>query len=291
MRAQRPRLLTLPLLATVLVACSGAGPTPSPTPEPPFPDDAAFRLRVTTVQALPPPATFGWMPMVFISLDGKVLSGGAMPAIFPGPLVMPVIERQLTELGWAKIVLAAREAGLLGAVRDFTGGQMPPGSAATRLEIVADGQVYVITGDASRVMVCVTAPCNPQPGTPEAFGGFINKLTDLSSWLGGDVGAERMHVPSGYAILVGGPPDDQGMNQPPIAWPLEGGFAAFGKAVTNGAAERCGTVTGAQADALRAALQAATSITRWRDPADGTFHGLTVRPLLPGDSDPCEGLV
>ena len=98
-------------------------------------------------------------------------------------------------------------------------------------------------------------------------------------------------MPAGYAILVGPPPDDQGLAQPPMAWPFEAGFAGFGGALTDGSGGRCGTVTGEEAGTLRPGLTAATSITRWRDPADGSFHGLTVRPLLPGDGDPCEGLV
>jgi hypothetical protein len=246
---------------------------------------------VTAVQALPPAAIFGSMPSALVTLDGRVLMGGAVPAIFPGPLVGPVVERQLTPNGWNRIVAEAREAGLLGGAGDFTGGAMPPGSVATRLEIVADGKVYDLLGDASRIMVCVQAPCNPQPGTAEAFGGFVSRLGDLDSLLGADIGPESMHAPAGYAILVGPAPDDQGLAQPPMAWPFEAGFAAFGKPLADGSGGRCGMVTGEEAAALRPALSAATSITRWRDPADGSFHGLTVRPLLPGDGDLCEGLV
>ncbi len=238
MHLSRLRLVAVPLAALLLAAC-GSG-SASPTPEPTPPADAQARLRVTAVQALPPPATFSWMPSVLITLDGRVLTGGAVPAIFPGPLVSPVVERRITPNGWASIVQAARAAGLLGANRDFTGGQMPPGSQVTRLEIVADGQIYQLTGDASRIMVCITAPCDPQPGTPEAFGGFVSKLTDLGSWLGADIGPESMHTPAGYAVLVGPEPDDQGLAQPPIAWPFAGGFAAFGKPVVNGAGDRCG---------------------------------------------------
>jgi hypothetical protein len=289
MRPTRLRLLIVPLAATLLAACAGG--SASPTPEPTPPAQAQARLRVTAVQALPPPAIFGWMPTVVITLDGRVLTGGAVPAIFPGPLVGPVVERQLTPNGWTRIVAAAREAGLLGGARDFSGGAMPPGSMATRLEIVADGRVYDLLGDASRIMVCVQAPCNPLPGTPEAFGGFVSRLSDLGSLLGADIGPESMHQPTGYAILVGPAPDDQGLAQAPMAWPFEAGFAGFGKPLADGSGGRCGTVTGEEAAALRPALTAATSITRWRDPADGTFHGLTVRPLLPGDGDPCEGLV
>ena len=162
---------------------------------------------------------------------------------------------------------------------------------ATRLEIVADGRLHELIGDSGRIMVCVTTPCNAQPASPEAFGGFVSRLSDLGGWLGADLGPEAMHTPSGYAILVGPPPDDQGLPQPPIAWPFDAGFAAFGKAVADGSGSRCGSVTGAEAAELRPALAAATSVTRWRDPSDGTFRGLTVRPLLPGDADPCEGLV
>jgi hypothetical protein len=290
MRPTRLRLVILPLAALLIAACGG-GDSPSPTPEPTIPDNAQVRLRVTAVQALPPPATFSWMPSVVITLDGRVLTGGAVPAIFPGPLVGPVVERQITAAGWSKIVDAARAAGLLGANRDFTGGAMPPGSQVTRLEIAADGIVYDLVGDASRIMVCVTTPCDPQPGTPEAFGGFVARLTDLGSWLGSDIGPEGMHAPAGYAVLVVPPPDDQGLAQPSIAWPLAAGFAGFGKPVVNGSGDRCGSITGADVAAVRGPFGAANQLTKWQDPVDGTFHGLIVRPLLPGDADPCEGMV
>lgn len=288
MRPSRPRLVSLPLAGVLLAACTGSAPTPEPTP----PAEAKALLRVTMQQALPPPGMFGWLPSVVISLDGRVLSGGAVPAIFPGPLVSPVVERQLTAAGWAKIVAAARALGLLSGASDFTGGALPPGSMTARLELVADGRVFDLVGDPNRVMVCITAPCDPQPGTPEAFGGFLGRLGDLGSWLGADIGPESIHVPAGYGIVVGPPPaDDLGLVQPPIDWPLAGGFAAFGKALADGSGGRCGSVTGADAAALRAAFNAANQLTKWRDPTDGTFHGLVVRPLLPGDGDPCEGLV
>jgi hypothetical protein len=284
-------LVTLPLAAVLVAACTGSAASRPPEPEPTPTAGALARLRVTQVQALPPAARFGWLPSIVVSLDGRVLTGGAVAAIFPGPLVSPVVERRITDKGWNTIVTLARDAGLLGGIRDFTGGAMPPGSAATRLEIAADGRLYDLLGDANRVMVCVAAPCNPPAGSPEAFGGFVSRLYDLGSLLGDDIGPEAMHAPASYGILVGPAPDDQGLAQPPIAWPLEAGFAAFGKPLADGSGRRCGTVTGEEAAALRPALTAATSITSWRDPADGTFHGLTVRPLLPGDGDPCEGLV
>ncbi|HEY8238802.1 MAG TPA: hypothetical protein VIF63_05145 [Candidatus Limnocylindrales bacterium] len=290
MRRTRHSLLLVPLAAVLLAACSGSAPSPSPEPTPP--PEAKTLLRVTMQQALPPPSTFGWLPSLVITLDGRVLSGGAVPAIFPGPLVQPVIERRITPAGWARIVAAARAAGLLGGARDFTGGGVAPGGMTARLEIVADGKVFDLTGDPNRIMVCVTTPCDPQPGSPEAFGSFLSRLTELVSLVGeGNLGKEGVYVATGYALIVGSPPDDQGLAQPPMAWPLAAGFAAFGKPLANGSGDRCGTITGTDADSIRAALGQATQITKFRDPVDGSFHGLIVRPLLPGDGDPCEGLV
>ena len=292
MRTSSIRLITLGLAATLLAACGGAVASPSPSPRQEPPADAKVRLRVTAVQALPPNATFNWMPQVLITLDGRIIAGGAIPAIFPGPLVGPLFERQITPDGWARIVDVARAAGLLGLNRDFTGGQMPPGSQATRLELVADGLVYDLVGDASRLMVCVQAPCNAQPGTPEAFAGFVNQLYDLTTLVGAaNLGPEVPHNPAGYAVLVGGPPDDQGLNQPVINWPLPAGFAAFGKPLQDGTGGRCGSITGADVGLVRPAFTNATQITPWRDPVDDSIHGLVVKPLLPGDGDPCEGLV
>ena len=285
------RAPALALVAVLLAACGGAvAPSPSPQPEPPA--EAKVRLRMTAVQALPPGATFNWLPQVLITLDGRVLAGGAIPAIFPGPLVNPITERQLSAEGWARIVDAARAAGLLGLNGDFTGGQMPPGSQVTRIELVADGRLYDLRGDVGRQIVCVQAPCNAPPGTPEAFAGFASHLSDLTTLAGAaNLGPEQVHNPAGYAVLVGGPPDDQGLAQPVIEWPFAAGFAAFGKPLQDGSDGRCGSITGSDVGLVRPAFTAATQITPWRDPADKTEHGLVVRPLLPGDGDPCAGLV
>jgi hypothetical protein len=295
MRASRLRLLVAPLAAVLIAACGAAAPSSSPSApaDDPAPAEARFRLRVTSVQALPPTATFGSLPNVVISMDGRIFSGGAMTLIYPGPLVPPVVERQLSAAGWSQVVDAARVAGLLGGVRDFTGGQMPPGSLATRLELLADGQVHMLIGDPSRQLVCVTTPCDPAPGTPEAFTGFVNRLSDLASVVhAADLGPERPYTPAGYAILVGEPPtDEQGLAEPPVGWPLAGGFGAFGKPLADGSGGRCGVIEGVDLAGVRGALEAADQLTRWRDPGTGNLYGMMVRPLLPGDADPCVGLV
>jgi hypothetical protein len=290
MRAPSPRLAIVPLVAVLVAACGSPAASPSPQPEPPV--DATVRLRVTTVQALPPPSTFTWLPSIVITLDGRVLTGGAVPAIFPGPLVNPIVERQLTAAGWSRIVEAARAAGLVGSRGDLTDGLMPPGSQVTRLEIVADGIVRHLTGDAGRTFNCITTPCVPPPSTPEAFAVFVQSLGDLASITGpAELGPERIHEPGGFAVIVNpGQPDDQGIPQQAMAWPLAGGFGDFGDLLQDGSGGRCGLITGADVGVVRPAFAAATQTTPFRDPADGSLHGLVVRPLLPGDGDPCQGL-
>jgi len=284
-----PRQSLSLIVAMLLSACTGGAPSPSPQPSPP--SEAGFLLRATIVQAVPPGATFVSLPSALITLDGRALAGSAVPAIFPGPLLQPVNQRQLTPAGWSRIVAAARDAGLLSGRRDFTGGAAAPGSALGRLQVVADGQLFDLTGDPARTIVCVTAPCTAPAGTAEAFAMFWSSLGDLT-WLGSDVGPDQPYAPEGYAILVGPPPAaDPNLPQPAIAWPLAAGFAAFGRPTSDGTGGRCGTVSGADAVALRPALQAANQLTPWRDPADGSLHGLVVRPLLPGDEEACAGLV
>lgn len=281
----------LAVATMTLAACSGAAPSPSPSPSEGDTPESGVLLRVTQLQALPPAATFGWMPSIVITLDGRVLVGGAVPAIYPGPLLAPIIERQLSPAGWGAIVAEARRAGLLSGARDFTGGGVPPGGVTARIQITADGRVHDLVGDPSRVMVCITAPCDPPPGSPEAFGGFLVRLADLASWLPGALGPERRYAPAGFGILVGQPPaEEPGLSGPPIAWPIEAGFAALGKPLADGSGGRCGSITGSDAIAVWSALQAATTLTRWADPVDGSLHGLVVRPLLPGDDDVCGGL-
>jgi hypothetical protein len=286
----RRSIAGLAIAAALVAACSGA--SASPSPEPSAPEGAQFLLRVTQVQALPPGSTFGQTPQIVVTLDRKVLQGGAVPAIFPGPLLQPILARQLGANGWAQIVATARAAGLLSGNNDFTGGQLPPGSTTTRLQIVADGRLYDLIGDQMRAVQCVTTPCAPAPGTPEAFAGFIGALSNPTVIVGeSELGPDVPYVPSGYAVLVGNPPDDQGVAQPPIAWPLPAGLGSFGKPLADGSGGRCGVVTGDDATSLRGAFGAATQVTKWRDPVDGSFRGLTVQPLLPGDGDPCQGLV
>jgi hypothetical protein len=297
-RGTSSRHPVLPALVAVVLIAAGCGsaassPRPSPTPadgstEP----TAAFRLRVTTVQPLPPRELFAWAPTILITDELVAVQGGAIPLIFPGPLVTPLLGTPLTEDAWAKIVSEARAAGLLSGESDFTGGALPAGAAAGRLQLVVDGRTYDLTGDPNRVTFCGDSPCQAEPGTPEAFATFLSLLGNLPGWIGEGVGAPGPWTPTAYALLVGPPPpDDQNLAAAPLPWPFSVGAAEFGQPLQGEPDLRCGTVDGAEAAAFAAVIGRATQLTTWRDPDVASPIGLTVRPLLPGDEDPCAPLV
>ncbi len=149
-----------------------------------------------------------------------------------------------------------------------------------------------ITGDPNRTIECITTPCDPAPGSPEAFGTFWRELGDLRSLVGDELGADAPYHPEGYALLIGvTPPDDAGLAPQVLPWPLETPLAETGMPIGDADLPRCATVEGEDAATLEAAFAAANQLTQWvdagGDPADAV--SIAVRPLLPGD-DPCMDL-
>ena len=276
------------LIVGSLAACAGT-PSPSPSPDPVDPD--GFVLRATMSQALPPESTFSWLPLVLITADGRVISVGPTDASFPGRLLPNLLERSISQAGWNSIANAARAAGLLSGKGDFTGGGVAPGGALGHLELVVDGQRYELTGDPAAHGACTAPGCAAaEPGSPQAFAQFWSQLSDLTSAVGSELGPERPYVASSYAILVGPPVDQQGLGQPPLEWPLDQ-LDTFGEVIAAGDGRRCGVVSGEDAVTLRPALEAATSISHWFDEGGaGAGFSLVVRPILPGDEDPCAAL-
>jgi hypothetical protein len=294
-RVGRRAVLATLLATLVLAACGSTTPSPSspPSPSPSPGPELGFRLRATTVQALPPDATFTWTPMLLITDDLIAIQAGAIPLVFPGPLVTPLIGSQLTEEAWAEIAKQAGAAGLLSDETDFSGGGLAPGAAAARLQLVVDGRSYDLTGNPELARFCGGELCPAEPGTPEAFATFWSLLGNLPGWVPG-VGQGQPYVADAYAVLVGPPADDQGLNPRELAWPFAASVVEFGKPLSGDATRRCGVVRGDEAAAFAVALANADQLTRWHDPAtpgDAGIRGLIVRPLLPGDDDPCAPLV
>jgi hypothetical protein len=290
------RRLAGPALVLVLVAACGttapASPTApvsqtpvSPTPGTASPSPSAgatYWLRMTTTQAIPPIDLFGVGPAAIIDGNGRFVVPGVVPAIFPGPLVIPLFARQVSEEGRAKILGWAKDLGLLAGPTDFTAGGGLPGGVLGHIELTVDGHLVTLTGFPD-----IAAP-NPDPGSPQAFAELWRRISSLPDTLRGEVGPEVPYAPAAYAILVGPAPKQQdGMAGAIVDWPLDGGFATFGASVANGT-RRCGLVEGADAATLAPVVAKANQLTQWvQDPTTSATFGLTVRPIVAGEN-PCK---
>ena len=284
--------LSAATLVIVLAACSGAAapsgsprPTGSPTASPaPSGVVQGTVFRAWTTQALPPAATFSWGSTAVIS-DGQLIVSGPIPMIYPGPLMPNLIQRSITPAGVDRIFETAHAAGLLAGPTDLTGG-IAPGGMTAHLLFLLDGQEREVLGDPNKVMMCITAPCVPPAGSPEAFGQFWAQVSDVAGIAGDELGPEQRYQPTRLAILVTDPPkDDSGLKPGLAQWPLATPLREFGTAF-GGATDRCGVVEGADLALLMPAAQEANALTQW---TDGTTGGrmLVLRPLVPGEPDPC----
>lgn len=272
---------TLPLLTAALVAVAACSPSAQPSPSAP----PEFGFRAWTSQVLPPPASFTTGPVLAIA-DDVVITPGAVPAIYPGPLVAPLVARRISTTGIAAIVREMQAAGLLADRTDFTDGR-PPGGVTGNIVVTFDGAQRELVGDPMRTIQCVTTPCVPPPGTAEAFATFWNRLYDLGGWLGPELGAEGPYEPTRAAVLVTDPTIDPALPGNVVEWPL-GALREFGQPYAAPPGARCGLVEGDELLILRPVLSGATQLTRFRDPS-GAERGLVVRWLTPGEPDPCSG--
>jgi hypothetical protein len=289
-----PRRVLVGLVAITLAACTGAASSPadpSPSAVPPVasssPSSQTYWLRMTTWQAIPPLNQFAGQPQLVITGDGVAVTSGPVPAIYPGPLLPNLIGRPISRAGLDAIVQRARDLGLLDGTTDFTRDDNLMGGVTGRIELTVDGTRVTLTGSPDATIECITTPCEPAPGTPEAFGELWRELLDLPSLVGSALGPESTYVPGAYALLVTTAPQaDPSLPQRPAVWPLDQPLESFGGPVANGTA-RCGTASGNDADTLRPALEAANQLTPWVDRAGSTtMFGLTVRPLVLGE-DAC----
>lgn len=285
-----PARLVAVAAAVLVAACGGAGapsPSPSPSPEPP---GESVRLRLTSTQAIPPVDRFGWGSHVVITADGVVVLPGAVPAIYPGPLVTPLFGRALSDVGWSEIVKLAGTLGILVDGGTFTGQAPAPGAMLGQVEMLVDGRTITFSGDPSAQIMCITTPCDPPPGTEAAFGEFWRRVSDLASWMPAELGPEGPYLPTGYALLIGPPAvPEAGIVPQLMDWPLEVPLASAGVAVAGGAF-RCVEILGPDAATLAPALGAANQLTQWvQDPDTSAAFGLRVMPLV-ADERPCAEL-
>jgi len=263
------RRLTVPFLLVAVAACTapaGASnpsveptavpspsPSASPSASPTVVDPNALLLNVEMVGGfVMPDSLITRMPIQTIYADGRVFEQGAIPEIYPGPLVPPTVVSQLTPDGLAIVQQAIDAAGLVD-------GSYPPFGIAdapdTRVTVsTSSGMVTVTVGAATP-----DASFAPEEAAQRAS---VQKLLGEVANLPALVGQENVSTAESYTpdalrlvLRVGQKPDD-GMNPEPLDWPLDTPIATFGDPTAMGGS-RCGAVDGADAQSLWTVLSAA----------------------------------
>jgi hypothetical protein len=295
--------LGLLLLVGLLAACGGGAgptptlapspspstpPTPSPTNSPSLPPAADFYLRAWISQSLPPRETFTWAPMMTVA-DGLLLDGNvAVPAIYPGPLMISPIARTISEDGIDALIAEAEALGLLGEQTDFTGGELAPGAPVSQIELIVDAQSRTLVGNSSLAVQCSTdGRCTADPGTPEAFAAFWQELMQAQVLLDGALGPVQDYQPERVALLLTEPPaGEPGLSPVPVEWPLDTPLAETGVEFPGEEGTRCVTLEGEDLEAVLPILQNGNALTTVFD-QDDTQAGLLVRVLVPNEPSPC----
>src|SRR5581483_7624108 len=183
------------------------------------PAGGSLVLRVETGGGfIAPQSTLGQVPEFSLFGDGRIITPGAQPAIYPGPALPNLLVQQVNEDGIQAILEGAREAGLLGPDARYDAPCISD-QATTTFTVVADARTHVVSAYALG-----NDSCNGQDaGARARLATFRARLGDLASWLPrGSIGQQSAYEPTEMRIYVQPlvPSAGQTLEQQPIDWPL-----------------------------------------------------------------------
>jgi hypothetical protein len=269
-------------------ACVGgagaAGPTPSPKPE--DPDKVIFRVSWEG-GFVTPEMLLGRLPVIAVYADGRVITLGPVPAIFPGPFMPNLLEQTLSKEALDSLIQLARDKDLLKDVTyDFPG---IADAADTVLEINLDGKSYRLSAYAlaeavdGGVAPAIEVPPADVAGRA-AMREFIDALTQVPAddfvdeQHSYDFQALRLYVTKAAIVEDSEFPGEQA----PIAWPLDD-LATAGEPVENSPiGARCLVVEGDDLATVLPLFEGANQLSVFE--SEGEFYSLIPRPLYPDES-------
>lgn len=271
-RAFLAALAGAPALAALLAACGDDKKTASRLTFEPNPDEVVVRIGYEG-GFVPQGTAFVNQPSLLISGDGRVFTPGAVPAIFPGPLLMPMFVRSITPAGIDKVLELAEEAGLIGAIPDYSlpEGNLIADASDTVVTISVNGQRYEHRANA----LGFDSP-DGGPSTParDNLLTFVNLIGDLPAIAGADnLGADEPFIAEQYRFQAMVVDPTQWVDPAPtiVEWPADLG-------VVLAESLQCATLAGAAAEPLFAN---ATQLTFFQEGDD--VYQLAIAGVLPGD--------
>jgi hypothetical protein len=280
---RRPKGMTIALrsapalaLLLALTACAERGAAGGPAdPDPTAaPATSGLVLRVEYTGGFLTPATIAArLPSVSVYADGRMITQGPVPAIWPGPALPNLQVTELDPAAVQDLVDRALAAGVAGTA-DLG---MPPVADApsTRFTLVTTEATY------QREVYALG-------GTPEGSGltpeqeETRGRLYDLLASMPSADGVTTSPYAAGSVAAVVTPwidPQD-GLVQPELPWP---GPALPGEPTGGPPDVTCVTATGAQAEDMVRSARTANAATPWAT-GDGLRWTVVFRPLLPDET-------
>lgn len=214
------------------------------------------------------------LPRLSVYGDGRAISQGPVPAIYPGQALPNLLVRHLEPAAVQKLLDEAMAAG----VADSTDLGRPPVADAltTRFTVVSGSHTYMrevyALGTTDPSGTSLTAD---QQAARAKLQDLLSSLDDVGS------GADQPYRPTAVAVLARPWADPQDhLDHPPATWR---GPALPGKPLRVRPDTGCVTATGDQAKTVLDAAANANELTPWTTP-DGARWGVGFRPLLPDET-------
>ena len=281
LRLATPAAIALTAIAAAACVAPAGAVNPSPSPSAGIdPDTVAIRVDAEG-GFVTAGLNLSRLPLVLVTVDGRVITQGPQDAMYPGPLLPNLQVRTLTPAVLADLLHRADADGLLDDAT-YAGGPMAD-ATTTVLRITVDGVTF--TQSAYALYESLDATGVEQPtGAPDAAARaamrwFIDALTGLPP--DAYTGPSAAYVADGLRVYASDYVPDPAADWQAVEWPLED-LATAGERAGDGLGIRCQVVSGEDLSTVFPLLDGANSATPFR--SGGVDSSLIVRPLLPGES-------
>jgi hypothetical protein len=216
-------------------------------------------------------------PSLLISGDGRLFTPGVITLEYPGPLLLPMAVRTISEAGIQTVLAAAEDAGLLAPPPDYTAEVNVTDMPDTVVTLSAGGSTY--RHSAYALGFPTDEQGNPADETTPArvaLLAFTRLLDDITTTVGAsELGEETVFEPAEYRLQATPvqEADLAGMDPAPtiVDWPESTGLDLS-------AAAECARVSAAAAGTVFADATTATFFRQGE-----ALYSLAVAGVLPGD--------